>query len=130
MDLNPLAIGLGIDDARPAFDLLTMLTEWKDWLTLDGGYDDETGPAPVALVVELARQHNKRFFAAVAEEGMLWDDLNGVFTLSKGLRERIASGASEPFSFEHLDAIWNASFDEVTLTQDATEQMLIRRGLM
>lgn len=118
------------DEARPAFDHLTMQTEWQDWLNLDGGYDAETGPAPAALVAELTRQHNLRFFNAVAKEGMLWDDLEGEFTLSPKLRDAIGRGEAELVSTDRLNELWVDAFDEVTLTQDATEQMLMRRGLM
>lgn len=125
-----LNVVVEIADTRPAFDHLTMQTEWVDWLNLDGGYNDETGPAPAALVAEMTRQHNMRFFNSVASLGMLWDDLEGTFTLSVPLRNKIADGEDELVTHEHLDDLWTTAFETVSLTQDATEQMLMRRGLM
>lgn len=114
----------------PRFCILTMLTEWRDYLSLDGGYTEETGPAPAALIAELARQHAQQFAVAIREWDVIWNDLDGEFMAVQGIADAMERGYIEPPTMQDLDAAWYDTFERVSAHVDLTEAMLTDRGLL
>lgn len=112
------------------FDYLTMQQEWTDWLNLDGGYDSETGPAPVALIAEMTRRNARAFTMELLRRGILWDPMEGTFGLGPSIRSAVEELGWEEEVLSDMNRIWENVFDKVSLDQDAAEKYLAQKGLL
>lgn len=114
--------------ATLTFDYLTMQTEWLDWIALDGGYDEETGPVPIGLVAECVKIHALRFTNRLLGLGILWNSMTGTFGITKAKMLAVKSGAEPLPTGIMINGAWEETFEATSQTLEEIETLLTLRG--
>jgi hypothetical protein len=111
---------------RPGFDVITMISEWRDHLE-GGGYSFE-GKQAAGLISTLITRHMALFRMDLVQMGLSWDEIEGQVTVNPWMVDAIERGFIDRPCKDVVDLAWLDCFDTVCEDLDDIVSFLYQTG--